>query len=81
MIAALRASKHSTAAIARKLKRHRSTIYREVARNAYTYDGAYRPLHAAKMTNGRRRRSRRNRRYTPRHFAVIERLLREDFSP
>lgn len=36
MIAALRASKHSAAAIARKLKRHRSTIYREVARNAYS---------------------------------------------
>ena len=81
MIAALRASKHSTAAIARQLNRHRSTIYREVARNAYAYDGAYRPLHAVKKTNGRRRRSRRNRRYTPGHFAPIERLLREDYSP
>lgn len=81
MIAAMRTSKHSAAAIARKLKRHRSTIYREVARNAYTYDRAYRPLHAAKKTNGRRCRSPRNQRYTPRHFAVIERLLRVDFSP
>ena len=38
-------------------------------------------MFAVEKANGRRRRSRRNRRYTPDHFAVIERLLREDFSP
>lgn len=81
LIAALRASKYTVTAIARALKRHRSTIYREVERNAAKYDGAYRPMFAIEKANGRRRRSRRNRRYTSRHFAAIERLLREDFSP
>ncbi|MBK8476958.1 MAG: helix-turn-helix domain-containing protein [Opitutaceae bacterium] len=81
VIAARRVSKHSVAAIARELKRHCSTIYREVARNATTHDGAYRPMFAIEKASGRRRRSRRNRRYTPEHFATIERLLREDFSP
>lgn len=58
-----------------------SAIYREVRRNAAKFDGAYRPFFAGEKANGRRRRSRRNRRYAPEHFAVIERLLREDYSP
>src|SRR5947207_1178666 len=77
----MRARRFSVAQIARELGRHRSTIYREVRRNGAKYDGAYRPMFAVEKANGRRRRSRRNRRYTPDHFAVIERLLREDFSP
>jgi len=77
----MRARRFSCADIARELGRHRSTIYREVRRNGAKYDGAYRPMFAVEKANGRRRRSRRNRRYTPDHFAVIERLLREDFSP
>jgi IS30 family transposase len=36
---------------------------------------------AAEMTNGRRRRSRRNARYGPSHFALIVRLLRLRWSP
>jgi transposase, IS30 family len=77
----MRAQRQSTAQIAATLKRHRSTIYREVRRNGAKYDGAYRPMFAVEKANGRRRRSRRNRRYTPEHFGPIERLLREDFSP
>jgi transposase, IS30 family len=77
----MRVSRHSVLEIARELKRHRSTVYREVARNSAKYDRAYRPFFAVEKCNGRRRRSRRNRRYTPEHFLVIERLLREDFSP
>ena len=79
-IAAMRARRFTVAEIARELGRHRSAIYREVRRNGAKYDGAYRPMFAVEKANGRRRRSRRNRRYTPDHFAVIERLLREDFS-
>jgi transposase, IS30 family len=77
----MRASRHSANEIARELNRHPSTIYREVERNSSKYDGAYRPFFAGEKSNGRRRRSRRNRRYTPEHFMLIERLLREDFSP
>ena len=74
-IALMRARKCSVTEIARELGRHRSTIYREVRRNAAKFDGAYRPFFAVEKANGRRRRSRRNRRYAPEHFAVIERLL------
>ena len=67
--------------IATELKRHRSTIRREVKRNRSTYDGAYRARWAVEKTNGRRRRSRRNVRYGPAHFVPVEALLRQDFSP
>ena len=81
MIGALRVRGGGACEIARELKRHRSTIWREVKRNRSRYDGAYRARWAVEKTNGRRRRSRRNQRYGPAHFASIERLLREDFSP
>jgi IS30 family transposase len=69
------------APIALFLDRHRSTVYREVARNRSRYDGAYRAQMAIEQTNGRRSRSRRNARYGPRHFAPIEERLRADWSP
>lgn len=81
MIAAMRSQRVAMAEIARQLDRHRSTIYREVARNRSTYDGAYRAAAAVEHTNGRRSRSRRNRRYGPADFAPIEEYLREDWSP
>jgi IS30 family transposase len=81
MIGALRVRGASVSEIAQELKRHRSTVAREVRRNRSRYDGAYRARWAVEKTNGRRRRSRRNRRYGPAHFAPVERLLREDFSP
>ena len=65
----------------RAIRRHRSTIYREVKRNCTPHDGAYRPSMAVEMTNGRRSRSRRNARYGPADYAVIEERLREEWSP
>lgn len=80
-IAALRQQGLKAAAIARALARHPSTIYRELARNATPYDGAYRPKMAVEMTNGRRRRSRRNARYSAADFTALVPLLRQRWSP
>lgn len=63
-IAAMRAQRLGAQAIADALHRHRSTIDREVERNSSEYGGGYRPMFAVEKANGRRRRSRRNRRYT-----------------
>lgn len=80
-LAALRQSGLSNPEIAAILGRHRCTIDRELRRNATPHDGAYRPSFAVEMTSGRRRRSRRNARFGPKHFALIIRLLRRRWSP
>ena len=71
----------TSAAIARIMGRHRSTIGREVRRNGTPRDGCYRPQLADWYACGRRSRSRRNRRFTPADWARIQGLLREDWSP
>src|SRR6266700_2437797 len=80
-IAALRQHGLTSPQIAAALRRHPSTIAREVKRNATPYDGAYRPKMAVEMCHGRRRRSRRNTRYGPRHFAQVAALLKQRWSP
>ncbi len=80
-IAALRQHGLTSPQIAAALRRHPSTIAREVKRNATPYDGAYRPKMAVEMCHGRRQRSRRNTRYGPRHFAQVEALLKQRWSP
>jgi IS30 family transposase len=77
----MRAEGKALAEMARELGRHRSTLYRELARNRTAYDGAYRASQAEEKTHGRRRHSRRNARYGPVQFVSIERLLRQDWSP
>lgn len=80
-IAAMRRQGLAPTEIGAALGRHRSTIAREVKRNATPYDGAYRPKMAAEMTNGRRSRSRRNARYGADDFVAIEALLAQWWSP
>jgi len=81
MLAALRRQGLNQSEIARALGRHRSTVCREVRRNSTRADGHYRAFTAQERTNGRRSRSRRNQRFTPEDFALIDKLLRRQWSP
>jgi len=80
-IAVLRRQGESVAGIARELGRHRSTIYREVRRNSSPHDGCYRSSKADSWTRTRRSHSRRNQRLTRQEWHLVERLLKEDWSP
>ena len=67
----------SLSEVARQMGRHCSTISRELTRNTcYGYDSSYRYSRAHRKTVARRRRSRRNRHYTERDFALVRKLLR-----
>jgi transposase, IS30 family len=81
-ISALRKLGYTGAAIARELGRHRSTVSREVRRNVWREDGrTYRAFKAQGYTNRRRRVSRRNTQFGNADWALVERLLCEDWSP
>jgi IS30 family transposase len=80
-IAAMRGARKKMEEIAEQVGRHRSTIYREVARNRSEYDGKYRAERAQEMTRGRRSRSRRNERISQEQWKKVEELLSQKWSP
>jgi IS30 family transposase len=77
----LRQSGLASAAIARVLGRHRSTVAREVQRNQATSDGTYRPQLAEWYARGRRSHSRRNQQFSGADLQRIRALLAEHWSP
>jgi IS30 family transposase len=79
-LAQLRCRPLSVAAIAGLLGRHRSTIYRDLARNR-SLRQRYEWSHADRLAITRRRHSRRNRRLTPAHWTIIEPYLAQGWSP
>lgn len=81
MISKLRQQGLTPAATARGLGRHRSSISREIRRNATAADGCYRPFTASERTRGRRSRSRRNTRFTRQQWQYIHRGLHRQWSP
>jgi len=81
MLAALRKQGFNKSQIARALGRHRCTVGRELRRNSTWADGRYRASTAQERTQGRRSRSRRNRRFTAADIALVEELLCRRWSP
>ena len=81
MLSRLRTQGFTQAEIARCMQRHPSTISRELKRNRAVHDGWYRAEKAIEKANGRRSRSRRNRRFTLADFRRVENLLVQQWSP
>jgi transposase, IS30 family len=81
MISTLRKQGFNPAQTANILGRHRSSITREIHRNATAADGGYRPFTASERARGRRSRSRRNTRFTASQWTHVHRGLRRQWSP
>jgi transposase, IS30 family len=80
-LAALRSVGLSKAEIARELGRQRSTVGRELKRNAAPHDGRYRATRAEERAVARRKRSRRNSQFGRVEMERVEELLKEEWSP
>ncbi|TFG45186.1 MAG: IS30 family transposase [Gemmatimonadales bacterium] len=72
---------YAVAVIAQVLGRHRSTVFRELRRNATRYDASYRPQLADWYARGRRRETRRGPRFTAQDYALVRRGLARQWSP
>ena len=76
LITAQRMCGRSATQIARALGRHRSTIGRELMRNATPHDGRYRSVRAQERAEARRKRTRRHPQYSASELARVNELLR-----
>ena len=81
MLSALRAQGLSNPQIAASLARHRSSIWREVRRNAHVTDGRYKVHKAIQHARGRRRRSRSHPHFSPAQLRRVWQLLQLLWSP
>lgn len=79
-IYALRKQGKSISFMAAFLKRHRTTIWREIKRNSSPSHGAYEPDRADARCKVRRSRSRRNARLTEADYSIVRRYLLQDWS-
>jgi IS30 family transposase len=79
-IGELRKQGLSKGKIAKRLGRHRSTIYREIDRNLSRL-GSYRPSKAVEKTNGRRSRSRKKPQFGEEEIAIVFALIEMKWSP
>lgn len=80
LIAAQRRCGYSPAQMARVLGRHRSTVTRELRRNATRHDGDYRAEKAHSYVVARRRRCRWRARFSAADMAQVARLVRRNWS-
>ena len=81
LIATMRRQRLPSSVIALRLGRHRSTVYREVVRNASTYDGHYGADKAHSYAEARRSRCRRKPQYSLEELALVAQLLHCLWSP
>jgi len=79
-LSALRVQGLSNTQIAKAMGRHRSTIWREVRRNA-AWDGWYKVREANQHASGRRMRSRSHPHFTPAQLDRVWGLIRLRWSP
>jgi len=80
IITAMRRAGYGIVAIANELRRHRTTIWRELKRNR-SPDKGYRAQSAGEMARGRRRRSRRKSQFSVPMRDQVMKLLDRDWSP
>lgn len=80
-ITALLRMGRSQSEIAGELGRSRSTIHRELIRNATRHDGHYRAAKAQQYSVARRRRERRGSWFSTEQMGEVEALLKKKWSP